>query len=311
MYSFKEREDSCATVFAQLQPVWHLYTQGQGTPLIFKEPGDYRFAMNVIAQAAYEISDVKVIAFEIMGNHLHMLIAGERERMLQFFRFVRKRLSLGLGDSIPNGLPATFSPTLQEVKDLHHIRNLIVYINRNGYVADPNHTPFSYPWGTGRYYFNDYPVLKTLSDVNYTDYRAMFRSRKLSLPEDYLVHDGYVAPPSYCILSQGMSLFRNAHQYFFLLGRKVEALSDIAAEIGDGEFLTDNELFSKLHGIIKKQYDNASLRDLSRAQKLDVARMLHNSFRSSNGQISRVLDLPQYLVNSLFPLSASYADISG
>lgn len=311
MYSFKEREDSCAKAFAQLQPVWHLYTQGQGTPLIFKEADDYRFAMNVIAQAAYDISDVKIIAFEIMGNHLHLLTGGERETVLLFFRFVRKRLSSGLGDSIPNGLPATFSLTLQEVKDLHHIRNLIVYINRNGYVADPNHTPFSYPWGTGRYYFNVFPVQKTLSDVNYTEYREMFRSRKLSLPENYLVHDGYVAPPSYCTLIQGMSVFKNAHQYFFLLGRKVEALSDIAAEIGDDEFLTDNELFSKLHGIIRKQYDNASLRDLSRAQKRDVARMLHNSFHSSNGQISRVLDLPQYEVNSLFPLSAPHTDVSG
>ncbi len=311
MYPLKEREDSCANIFARLQPVWHLYTQGQGTPLIFKEMNDYRFAMNVIAQAAYEFSGVRVIAFEIMGNHLHLLTAGEREAVLKYFRFIRKRLSIGLGDSIPNGLPATFSPTVQEVKDLQHIRNLIVYINRNGYVADPNHTPFSYPWGTGRYYFNDFPVQRTLSDVNYTEYRAMFRSRKLSLPGNYLVYDGYVIPPSYCAFHQGMSIFRNAHQYFFLLGRKVEALSDIAAEIGDDEFLTDNELFSRLHGIIRKQYDSTSLRDLSKAQKLDVARMLHHSFRSSNGQISRVLDLPQYVVNSLFPLSASDTDISG
>ena len=44
--------------------------------------------------------------------------------------------------------------------------------------------------------------------------------------------------------------------------------------------------------------------DLSKAQKMDLARSLHYDFRSSNGQIRRILGLSQYEVDSLFPLSA-------
>lgn len=259
--------------------------------------------MNVIAQAAYEYREIKVIAFEIMGNHIHLLLGGEEDNVILFFRFIRKRLQTGLRDSNPQGLPATFSPALREVMDLNYLRNIIVYINRNGYVADPNYTPYSYPWGTGRYYFNEIPATLTLSGMKYTEQREMFRSRKPYLPDNYRILDGYVTPASFCALSQGTAVFRDAHHYFSLLSKNVEALSGIASELGDTDFLTDNELFTKLSTIITKRYGSLRLKDLSKAQKLDLARILHNSFRSSNGQISRVLNLTSYEVNSLFPLS--------
>lgn len=46
------------------------------------------------------------------------------------------------------------------------------------------------------------------------------------------------------------------------------------------------------------------LKDLSRQQKLDLAVRLRREFRSSNGQIRRLLALSQYEIDSLFPLTA-------
>lgn len=54
----------------------------------------------------------------------------------------------------------SFRMSLKSVCDLRTLRNTIVYVNRNGYVVNPAYTPFSYPWGTGRYYFNDFPLEK-------------------------------------------------------------------------------------------------------------------------------------------------------
>ena len=99
-------------------------------------------------------------------------------------------------------------------------------------------------------------------------------------------------------------MFRNAHHYFWMVSKDVEAYEEIAKDLDDGEFLTDNELFTQLWKYVRSAYDISSLKELSQAQKMDLAKRLRYDCRSSNGQIRRVLGLPQYEVDSLFPLGA-------
>lgn len=131
----------------------------------------------------------------------------------------------------------------------------------------------------------------------------MFRSRLPKLPQDSPVIEGHIAPPSYCALKLGMSMFRDAHQYFSMVSKNVEAYSEIAAELDDSLFLTDTELFTITGKIIRKKYMVTSVRELNKEQKLDLIRTLHYDYHSSNGQISRLPGISQYEVDSLFPLS--------
>lgn len=99
-------------------------------------------------------------------------------------------------------------------------------------------------------------------------------------------------------------MFRDAHHYFSMLCKNVEAYHGVATELDDGEYLTDNEVFDRVWAIVKERYQQGSVRELSVAQKKDLANMLHYDFHSSNGQIRRVLYMSQYEVDSLFPLSS-------
>jgi REP element-mobilizing transposase RayT len=304
MKSFRDGEIFCRNTFDANGPYWHLYTQGHDTPLIFKKKDDYVFAMNIVCQAACEFPQTKIITFEIMGNHLHFLLNGEREVAQAFFTFIRKRLALGLRESFPDGLPGTFTASIKPVEDINSLRNTIVYINRNGFVADQTQTPYSYPWGAGRYYFNEFPILQEFKDLKDREVRQMFRARKPPIPEACKIIDGYIAPSSYCSIKLGMAFFRHAHHYISLLFRNVEAYGEIAMELGDNEACTDNELYSQLSRIIQSRYNLATSKDLTKAQKTDLARTLRNTYRSSNSQISRVLGLSLYEVDAMFPLTA-------
>ncbi len=266
-------------------PYWHVYTSGKETPVLFATKEDLSFVMNVIAQAALEFrptysrngfqtGGVVIIAFEVMNNHLHFILSGSQEDILAFIAFIKRRLSRTIRDA------RCLEANMKSIDNLVSLRNNIVYVNRNGYVADPNYTPFNYPWGTGRFYFNDIPTHICYSDLKLTPKRQMFRGRAPELPGDWAILDGYVAPSSYCSIQFGMGVFR------------------------DADFLTDAELMAKVISMVRDGYKVSSLRDLSRAQKSDLARTLHYDFRSSNGQIRRVLGLSQYEVDSLFPLSA-------
>ena len=194
--------------------------------------------------------------------------------------------------------------SLRQIEALSSLRNCIIYTNRNGYVADPSYTPFSYPWGTGRYYFLDAPSGVKFSEMKFDDRRRILRSRFPGLPNDWVIVNDYVSPFSYCAVKFGMAMFRDAHHYFAMLSKGVESYSEFAAELDDGEFLTDTELFARLSVLVRSDYDVSSIKDLTKPQRFDLARKLRYEFRSSNGQIRRMLGLSQYEIDSLFPLTA-------
>lgn len=89
-----------------------------------------------------------------------------------------------------------------------------------------------------------------------------------------------------------------------MVSKSVEAYGELAAELDDGEFLTDTELFTQVVKLLKADYGAVKVKDLSPAQKQDLARELRYDYHSSNGQIRRTLNMTQYEVDSLFPLTA-------
>lgn len=299
-----ESERVCEAVFLGGKEWWHLYTPGNLTTLLFKDNDDYRFVMNMIARCLSEFPALSAVAFEVMSNHIHMVLNGDRDLIKRFFEVFRRRLHRYLSAK-GRSLSRLFQMSLKPINNLKALRNTIVYVNRNGYVVNPGYTPFSYPWGTGRFYFNVFPITERLSDLPDKAIRRMFRGRNPHLPDDTGVIDGHIVPTAYCDIGLGMSLFRNAHQYFFMVSKNVEAYEELASELDDGEFLTDTELFSHLCKIVDNGYGGSSMKDLSPAQKRDLARMLRHDFRSSNGQIRRMLGLTQNEVDSMFPLTAS------
>lgn len=296
MKSFSEKENSCLASFSSGGPYWHFTTAGKDTPILFNCVEDFVFAMNVIAQAAAMFPEVIVIAFTVMNNHFHFVLQGPRDRIEAFYRFIVKRLSKSANDL------KDASVRIDPIIDLQSMRNRIIYDHRNGYVANPDFTPFSYPWSTGRYYFNDFPIAMDCSMLSSTITRQMFRGRTPAIPPMWKVIDGHIAPASFCATAFGMSLFRDAHHYFSMLYKEVEAYRDMAEELQDEEFLTDTELFNRLVPIIRDSFGVAAFRDLTKAQKIELARTMHYDFRSTNGQIRRVLGLTQYEVDSIFPM---------
>ena len=297
MRTYLSKERICEIKFQSHEAYWHAYTSGKDTPLLFADKSDFVFAMNTVALAAAIHPNITILAFEIMGNHFHFVLSAGRDDIIDFWSHLSKRLS--------RFYPALKSTTLsiKQIDSLNSLRNNIIYTNRNGYVSDCSYTPFSYPWGTGRYYFLDYPTGLPLSKITIDNRRLLFRCRTPELPAEWITVNEHVVPYSYCDIKFGMSLFRDAHHYFSMVSKNIESYSEVAIELDDTEFLTDTELFTQIIKLLRTGYGVTSLKELSKQQKFDIAKKLHFDFRSSNGQIRRVLGITQYEIDSLFPLS--------
>ena len=308
--SFGDRENRCLRIFqwvlGHCEGIWHLCTPGEGQPTIFSEKGDYAYMMTLIALCSYELGSVKIITFEVMGNHLHVHMSGSHDDVLAFHDMLVRRLRAHFSKQ---GRPVDLSrfgcPTVIPVNSLESLRNQIVYINRNNFVVDPDQTPFSYPYGANSYYFS--PAAKRCSDGTFGgmlihDRRKLVHSRNIDYPDSWIMYDGYVSPVSYVRLDIGEGVFRDARHYFHKISRDIESYREIADQLGDSVYYTDDELNTVIYRTCRQSYNCNAPSLLPSSAKLELAKTLHYDYNADNKKIARLLKLEKGLVDELFPL---------
>ena len=244
---------------------------------------------------------VSVLTFALMSNHIHLVCSCSEDELQDFFSDFKRKLHryLSSGNSDLNG----FNANIIKIENLRSLRNTIVYVNRNGYVINPEHTPFSYPWSAACSFFNHRQKGAALSGLSVAERRRLFKCRDCEVPDIYELLDGHISPHSFCDILSAESFFRDAHQYLNLLTKNVEAMEEMATLVKDSVYLTDEEVFSAILNFSRKTFKTSSIRELSGSQKRELARKMHFSYHSSNEQIRRILGLDRYEVDSLFPLS--------
>lgn len=291
--------------YEDLGPIWHLCTPGEFVGVIFKDRDDYVFGMNLVALCAANFTpQLKILTFQIMSNHLHFVIECEEPAIGEFFTFLKKRLQRYLANSGYLGSLSGFVPNYFRINESRYLQNVIVYVNRNGYLVDRQSTPLTYEWGANRFFFNKFThneLVVNVGQLSLEKRRAMFKSRNFEIPADYIVTQGYISPLSYCHITLAESFFKDANHYFHLSSRQIESYSSIAKELGDKVTYTDYEIYSAIMSLCIRRYEVKNPSLLDKDAKIEVAKIMHFDYNASNKQIKRVLRLDENVIESLFP----------
>ena len=308
-------ESVCETVFSRGGPFWHLYTNGETMEIIFTNAADFVFGIALLGICAAAFPKCRILTFSLMSNHLHIILAGPHPDVIAFFAMFKSRLATYLARHGRLCRMDRFEAETFQIPSLQALRNEIVYVNRNGYLVQPDCTPFSYWWSAGVYFFNPAGMMlptKPYSAMTLREQRALCHCRDASLPDHYRVLTGFNAsstsgtipmlfPPSFCAISEAEACFRDAHQYFRSLGRDNEAYAEVARRLGDRIFLTDDELFGAICSLSAREYGSTKPGLLTGDQKLEVARRMRFDYNASPKQIQRILKLSPAIVSTLFP----------
>lgn len=285
-------------------PFWHFCTPGTSQQILFTNQEEYQVGMCLVALCAHMFPQTRIVTFELMSNHVHFILWGQESNCIHFFDTLKQLFKDYFKRNRPEISLDSFNASPIAIPDLDAIKTQIVYTNRNNYVVDPSQTPFSYPYGANGFYFS--PVAKSFHDCLFSDLtvrqkRRMFHRHDVRLPDDYKVIDNYISPESFCWISSGEKLFRDARQYFNKLAKGVESYKEIAELLGDTVFYTDDELISVIYGICAKQHNGQKPTLLGRKEKMDLARILHFDYNADNAKISRLINLPKGVIQELFP----------
>jgi len=248
MSDYSNKEKKCHLNFSKMGPCFHLWTP-ENFEIIFRNDSEFRIGMGIMAIAAKCFPDVRIITFELMTNHLHMMACGEESRLRNMFEQIKKHLRRMAEDAGRSINWAAFNPGIRLLDSLADARNVLIYDNRNGFLVNSNYTPFSYPWGSNICYFNPEAKIRfkessVCSTIKIR--RSITHSHISDEIQGLKILDGCFSPFSFCDITMGENLFRDAAHYFYLLSKNIESNIGIAKEIGENISYTEEELYSAI-----------------------------------------------------------------
>ena len=125
--SFSEKERICESIFIANGPYWHVYTDGTKMQNIFCCEEDFIVGMWCLASALHLCKPVRALTFELMGNHVHLILAGQREECIKAFDLFAARLR----QAFPKRQRAIdwskFKMDILPIESLQALRNEIIY----------------------------------------------------------------------------------------------------------------------------------------------------------------------------------------
>ena len=301
--NFSEKERICESIFIANGPYWHIYTDGTKMQNIFCCEEDFKTGMWCLAAGVHLCKEVQMLTFELMGNHAHLILAGQRKACIRAFDLFVARLKKAFPKRERAIDWSQFKMDILPIESLQALRNEIIYANRNAFVANPTYTPDSYPWGGGCAYFCTWLKHLVTSDIGklpIRTQRAFLHTKQIAPFADLREINSMPFIPSFCNIALGESMFRDARSYFNSLTRNAEAFSQIASRLKDAIFLTDDELYSAMISFINKEYSVRKVEELSSKQKIDTARHMHFNYNASNQQLRRLLRMDIAILEEMF-----------
>ena len=269
--------------------------------LLFTSDQDFMDGTNLVAVALAGLG-IRLLNEVQMNNHLHFVMEGPEEKVLLFTIRLRKAMSkyqLGKG----NPSLSKWDIQVKPIIDLRNLRNAILYVSRNPSVAGRNCTPFGYKWSGAQLMFNDnliyYNAGVPFNNLTFREKRSITHQRNIELPQEYRVLDGMILRSCFVDFKRAEAFFESAHQYFYLLSRKVEADAETARWIGETILLPNEDVFR----IVADWYKVQTVKLLTPDQRLAAARRMKVELMSNNKQIAQVLSLPLNQIDLLFPVA--------
>jgi hypothetical protein len=273
--------------------VWLVTTEHLEGSLWFRDDEDFKVGMNYVA-VQVAVSDLVVLAFILMSNHVHFILVGTREEVLAFINNFKMRYAAhvqrkyGLHEVLRRNRVHLLELNREEESE----ERAIAYVQMNSVAANICANSTQYPWGSGSAFFN--PVAPKGLPVGRLSIRARRRALRseAEVPGEWLLgDDGYILPFSYLNIKYVEQLYGTPRRMNYFLNTSSKAQRRIASGESDMPSFRDQIVASAVPDLCRTLFGKPCFQELNPAQKAELLRQLRYRFSSSVNQLSRVTGL--------------------
>lgn len=284
-----------------MKKFFHISSSGLERNDIFKSDEEFRMGMNDIAICSTKF-DVKILCFCLMSNHYHFVLKGRLSECMNFTNEYKRRCSIRMRHykGEVKGLK-DLKVQINEIDTPEYLENVIAYVLRNPLAAGIKMLPVYYPWSSASIYFNDNEDNKSVKLQDMSE-RKRYRTlaSRLDIPTDFVVDSkGMILKSCYVDKNTVETIFRHPSRLMMILSKKVENDVEISFGTANEVFQTDQELETQMITLIKKEFGEDSIEQLSMEQRLSLCLLLKRNFRAGVKQISRLTRIAKNIVEKI------------
>lgn len=260
--------------------------------LWFREDADFKVGMNYAALVSAQ-SNVRILAFILMSNHVHFVLEGTEEDARSFISEYKRRYSkyyqgkYGVREFLRgNGVDIR----LLELEG-ESLERAIAYVQMNCVAANICMHPSLYPWGTGPTFFNPNRAEgKLLMQLSRRAQVRILNSKAMPPKEFRLTEEGYIDPSSYVNVPFVERLFRTPSRFNYFLQNSSKA--KIRLEENALPSFRDQSILTAMPDLCRSLFRKSNVQELSRDQLGELLKQLRFRFSADVAQLSRIMEIP-------------------
>ena len=277
-----------------MRKIWLITTDHLEKNLWFRDEEDFKVGMNFVAIQAACCTEVVVLAFILMSNHVHFILRGTWQEVVQFIRQFKHRYSVyynahwGVKKFLRhNGVDIKEVPYEDEAPE-----RAVAYVQMNCVAANICAHPSQYPYGTGDVFFNRKRSGGTrLGDLSARARERLLHTNNETLPLDWqLGPDGFILPQEYVDVRSVEARFRSPNRMNYFLASSSKARKRLES----GEHLPafrDQIILAALPDLCRSLFGKGSFSELSSEEQTEFMRQIRFRFSADVNQIARVCGL--------------------
>lgn len=270
--------------------VWFVTTEHLEDRLLFRDRDDFRVAMNYVAMLVHKVG-VSVLAFSLMSNHVHFVMACAKELAEKFITDFKAVYSKYLTKKYG------FREHLRDLGvDMRAIdisneglEKVVAYVQMNPVAANICTFPSDYLWGSGRVFFDPNPLTGT--PLNKLSAREQFRilRTKVILPSDWvLTEHGFIDPRCYIKKEFVESVFRTPKRMSFFLRNSSKAKLRLESQENGIPAFKDQLIVAAIPDLCWSMFQKKTIGELNEEQSVELFRQIRYRFSANVNQIARV-----------------------
>ena len=272
---------------------WLVSTEHLEDRLWFRDEEDFKAAMNYVAVLSCVLG-MDILAFVLMSNHVHFVVRGCREKVLDYVNEFKRRYSIYLSHKY--GVKEFLRRNdihLLLVQGEEALERVIAYVQMNPVAADICAHPTQYLWGTGSSFFNQsLPAGKPLADIPNRPRIRMLHSECGVIPPDWTVgEDGFVLPHNYVKVRVVEACYRSAKRMNYFLNTSSKAKKRVETTEENLPAFRDQVILAALPDLCRSLFQKSIFQELAPLEQTELLRQLRYRFSSNVNQLARVCGL--------------------
>lgn len=285
-----------------LKNCWHACTEGLKTRLMFRDFKDFIQGMNSVAICSHG-RKVAVLAFCLMGNHVHFVLNGEEKDVKAFMSAYLKRVGMWTEDKYKERSPfRRIGTLLKPILSREHLAIVISYVHRNPLAAGIC-APTNYEWSTANVFFGQRRMRgqwRKIGEFTSRQLKGTLRTRRVDLPDGWLVNEeGLILPQCYVHVRFVEKLYgRSAVNYMYSLNTNKDAEVEALMLSGRRAF-PDDVMRQKIPALCKEYFGKDNFDSLSINDKYAFVSILHRQYACGAKQVSRLTGMEPDIVSHL------------